>query len=276
MPDRTQELSAAIAAVRRAAIVCRSVQAKLVTADTLEKKDKSPVTVADFASQAVVCHALAQAFPDDPIVGEEDAAELKTDENAALRASVVERVGDVVDGLDESAVLAAIDRGGATPDGNTKRFWTLDPIDGTKGFLRGQQYAIALGLIENGKVVLGVLGCPNLDDPGSGQTGVLMTATAEGKTEMVSLDDESAAPKAATVSDDATTVEARFCESVESATATRASPPGSPRPWASPPNRTASTVSASTRPSRGATRRSISVYPPAPTTARRSGTTPRA
>lgn len=211
-----QEMSDAIAAVRRAAIVCRSVQAKLVTADTLEKKDKSPVTVADFASQAVVCHALAQAYPDDPIVGEEDAAELRTDDNAALRASVVERVGDVVDGLDESAVLAAIDRGGATPDRSTERFWTLDPIDGTKGFLRGQQYAIALGLIEDGKVVLGVLGCPNLDYPGSDRTGVLMFAAAEGPTQMLALDAETGPPQTVTVSDAATTAEAKFCESVES------------------------------------------------------------
>ena len=50
-----QELTAAIEAVRAASRVCRAVQARLVTAETLEKKDKSPVTVADFASQAVVC-----------------------------------------------------------------------------------------------------------------------------------------------------------------------------------------------------------------------------
>jgi 3'(2'), 5'-bisphosphate nucleotidase len=47
-------------------------------------------------------------------------------------------------------------------DSVTDRFWTLDPIDGTKGFLRGDQYAIALALIENGIVKLGVLACPNL------------------------------------------------------------------------------------------------------------------
>lgn len=40
--------------------------------------------------------------------------------------------------------------------------WTLDPIDGTKGFLRGGQYAVCLALIVDGKVVLGVIGCPNL------------------------------------------------------------------------------------------------------------------
>ncbi len=45
-------------------------------------------------------------------------------------------------------------------------FWTLDPIDGTKGFLRGQQYAIALARIEGGRVTHGIMGCPNLSvDP---------------------------------------------------------------------------------------------------------------
>ncbi len=38
----------------------------------------------------------------------------------------------------------------------------LDPLDGTKGFLRGGQYAVALALLEQGEVQLGVLGCPNL------------------------------------------------------------------------------------------------------------------
>lgn len=41
-------------------------------------------------------------------------------------------------------------------------FWALDPIDGTKGFLRGGQYAICLALIEDGDVKLGVMACPNL------------------------------------------------------------------------------------------------------------------
>lgn len=41
-------------------------------------------------------------------------------------------------------------------------FWTLDPIDGTSGFLRGGQYAVCLALIVDGAVEVGVLGCPNL------------------------------------------------------------------------------------------------------------------
>ncbi len=45
-----------------------------------------------------------------------------------------------------------------------RRFWTLDPIDGTKGFLRGDQYAVALALVQNGRVEVGVLACPNLSN----------------------------------------------------------------------------------------------------------------
>jgi len=64
-------------------------------------------------------------------------------------------------GLTEDEVLTAIDHGvhGVGPTG---RYWVLDPIDGTKGFLRGGQYALCLALIENKEIVLGVLGCPNL------------------------------------------------------------------------------------------------------------------
>ena len=71
------ELSTALKAVRQAAVVCRAVQSS-ITPDTLEKKDKSPVTVADFASQALVCRQLEEDFPDDPVIGEEGAKELQS------------------------------------------------------------------------------------------------------------------------------------------------------------------------------------------------------
>ena len=37
---------------------------------------------------------------------------------------------------------------------NGESYWVLDPIDGTKGFLRGGQFAIALALIQEGVVTL--------------------------------------------------------------------------------------------------------------------------
>jgi 3'(2'), 5'-bisphosphate nucleotidase len=127
----------------------------------MAKKDKSPVTVADFGAQAIISHDLALVFPADPLVGEEHAGDLAGDAEAALKAGVIRGVQAIASELNEAAILAAISRGNHA-GGAKGRFWTLDPIDGTKGFLRGEQYAIALALIEDGVPTLGVLGCPNL------------------------------------------------------------------------------------------------------------------
>jgi HAL2 family 3'(2'),5'-bisphosphate nucleotidase len=208
------ELQAAIEAVRSAARVCRAVQKRLVSAETLEKKDKSPVTVADFASQAIVCERLARVLPNDAVVGEEGSAELRQDDQASLRDAVVREVTSEMAGSPDAAqVLEWIDRGGA--DASSDRYWTLDPIDGTKGFLRGQHYAVALGLLEKGQVVVGVLGCPNMDD-GNGNTGALFTAVKGGGARAMSLFGEEASGKSIQVSQISDTSEARFCESVES------------------------------------------------------------
>jgi 3'(2'), 5'-bisphosphate nucleotidase len=59
-------------------------------------------------------------------------------------------------------MLEVIDLGGRVTGGPEGRIWMLDPIDGTATFLRGEQYAISLALIEDGKEKVGVLGCPNL------------------------------------------------------------------------------------------------------------------
>lgn len=62
--------------------------------------------------------------------------------------------------LQKEEVLEAIRQCNST-GGPSGRFWVLDPVDGTLGFVRGDQYAVALALVEDGEVVLGVLGCPN-------------------------------------------------------------------------------------------------------------------
>ena len=98
------------------------------------------------------------------------------------------------------------------PTASTDRYWTLDPIDGTKGFLRGDQYAIALALIEDGEVRLGVLGCPNLPNP-DGSTGAVFLATA-GRCE--AWFGSAVDPLPMRVAAPATIADARFCESVES------------------------------------------------------------
>ena len=129
------ELETALAAVRAASRVCRAVQADLVNAGQLSKGDKSPVTVADYASQAVVCHHLQRAFPDDGVVGEENADALRDPAQAELLQAVTKHARGELGRVDPDAVLHAIDRGTTSEGGAGRRFWTLDPIDGTKGFL---------------------------------------------------------------------------------------------------------------------------------------------
>mmetsp|Transcript_14198 Transcript_14198/g.36276 ORF Transcript_14198/g.36276 Transcript_14198/m.36276 type:complete len:382 (-) Transcript_14198:52-1197(-) len=161
-----RERRVAVKAVYQACKVTKEVFTSLVTAETLSKKDTSPVTAADFSAQALINTVLKAAFPDDRVISEEEASDLKSPETKELKDKVVSLVQSVGVGknLDEAGVLDAIDHGDHGSKGavESTRFWTIDPVDGTKGFLRGEQYAVCLALIENGEVVLGVLGCPNL------------------------------------------------------------------------------------------------------------------
>ena len=66
--------------------------------------------------------------------------------------------------------------------------WTLDPIDGTKGFLRGEQYAVCLALVIDARVELGVIGCPNLpsdkDKPDGGKGALFIAVRGQGAEEV--------------------------------------------------------------------------------------------
>jgi 3'(2'), 5'-bisphosphate nucleotidase len=211
--DREREL--AIQAVRTAATLCRSVRSR-VAPEVLAKADNSPVTVADFGSQASFGRALDQSFPDDPLIAEEDAAELRRAENAGLLAEVVAQVATLHPEASAGAVCRWIDRGGAATF--SERFWTLDPIDGTKGFLRNEQYAVALALIVGGRVVVGALACPNLPPgpgAGTGPTGTIFIAVRGQGAFSIPLDgDGPEIPISVSLQDDPAA--ARFCESVES------------------------------------------------------------
>jgi len=172
------EKNIAIQAVQAAAQLCEQVRREIVP-EAIEKKDKSPVTVADFGAQALICRALSTAFPQDAVVGEEDAAELRTPEMAERLTQVTQYVQTIVPEATAEHVTGWIDHGNGQVG---SRYWTLDPIDGTKGFLRGDQYAIALALVENGEIKVGVLGCPALSFAAN-QTGLLGVAVrGEGAT----------------------------------------------------------------------------------------------
>lgn len=160
MTDHAAYADAARHAVAAASIVCRSVQDALDQVRAVTKDDKSPVTVADYASQAVVAYALRERLGEVVLVAEEASTFLRDEDNAVFLDATLAAVREVWEDATASDVLGAIDLGAG--DTSHRRFWTLDPIDGTKGFLRNQQYAVALGYIEEGTPTIGVMGCPNL------------------------------------------------------------------------------------------------------------------
>jgi len=154
------KVQTALHAVRQAAVMMRQIQQETI-GSSLMKGDKSPVTVADFTSQAIIGRMLSQAFPDIPLVAEETSTALREPDGVEILTKVTHYVNQVIPEASAEQVCEWIDYGGAEP-GN--QFWVLDPIDGTKGFLRGDQYAVALALVENGVIQIGVLGCPNLSE----------------------------------------------------------------------------------------------------------------
>jgi 3'(2'), 5'-bisphosphate nucleotidase len=89
------------------------------------KADESPVTEADHRAEALILEALRERFPEIPVISEEDAA----------------RFG--------------------TPDAIGPRFFLVDPLDGTKAFIRGDpNFTVNIGLIDHGRPVAGAVASP--------------------------------------------------------------------------------------------------------------------
>lgn len=177
-----RELDVALAAIERAATISQSV---LSASDkgVVEKDDLSPVTVGDFAVQALLAASIARAFPGDTLVGEESADELRR--NPALLDRVwgllqlhsAAPAGSGTSALPDSKehLCDLIDRCGAgVPDREEGgRTWVFDPIDGTKTFVLGQMYAINVALLQGGRQVLSVVACPVLSaDVTTGGTAI--------------------------------------------------------------------------------------------------------
>ena len=232
----THELQTALLSIQRATLLTQRVfhnNAK----GTLSKDDHSPVTIGDFGAQALIISALRHNFPNDEIVGEEEASSLR--KNTSLAEQIFELVQESKLGdaeaekalggpvEDVEAMLAAIDAGKSV-GGNKGRIWALDPVDGTKGFLRGGQYAVCLALIVDGDVKVGLLGCPNLPvddeapisaDVGDGEgRGVLFAAVkGEGATSRPLASGALAEEKKIQMKKVNDISQATFCESVEAA-----------------------------------------------------------
>ncbi|KAJ8761471.1 hypothetical protein K2173_001604 [Erythroxylum novogranatense] len=164
-----RELEAAVNVVQKACSLCVDVKKSLLSneARILEKNDNTPVTVADFGVQALVSLELRKLFPTIPLVAEEDSGFLRTNNLVDSVVSVVTNKASSSDKtLTHADVLEAIDRGGKKAiiyGTKPATYWILDPIDGTKGFLKGCEalYVVGLALVVEDQIVLGVMGCPN-------------------------------------------------------------------------------------------------------------------
>ena len=93
--------------------------------EVIQKADQSPVTIADRNAETLILKELAARFPDVPVISEEDASEF------------------------------------GTPDAIGPRFFLVDPLDGTKAFVRGDpNFTVNIALIENGRSVAGAVTAP--------------------------------------------------------------------------------------------------------------------
>lgn len=157
------ELDRALAIVQRMSFISRAFQHSSIhnmNVGSMSKVDTTPVTIADFAVQAVVLDFLEASCPQDRFIAEEDSQLLRQDQEMCDKVIhlVQAATGEI---WTKERLYHALDLGQFK--GGTGRVWVLDPVDGTKGFIRGEHYCIALGLLIDGRPQLSVLGCPNLN-----------------------------------------------------------------------------------------------------------------
>jgi 3'(2'), 5'-bisphosphate nucleotidase len=163
-----KELKIAELTVQRAALATKRVLG--ADKDGMDKEDDTPVTIGDLAAQALIISALHAAFPDDAFLGEESAKMLR--EDGKLAEKVWKLVSSTHLDDQEARELLATPKSqeemmdvidlGRGEGGRKGRIWVMDPIDGTLTFMRGQQYAICLCMMEDGEQKVAVLGCPNM------------------------------------------------------------------------------------------------------------------
>jgi len=160
--SRIDRAQFALQALRAGAWLARTVQQERL-GPAVAKSDRSPVTVADYAVQAVVGGMLEASFPGEQLMAEEDSQALRAGP-PAMASMVADYVRRCLPGVPPAEIWRWIDLGRGSGE---RAYWVLDPVDGTKGFLRNDHYVVALAWIEAGQVVLGGLGCPRLAAPGA-------------------------------------------------------------------------------------------------------------
>lgn len=201
------DLTPIFQAARQAASLCREVQQRHIVRS--DKGGREPVTIADYGSQAIICRAIRQHFPDDAVLSEESGEQFMSLLEAEQRAVIVGLIGDIIkEDVSEEEVATWLDQGKGL---ETPRMWVVDPIDGTKGFLGQRHYVNAIGVMQDRQPVAGILAAPEY--PGDYRGGALLHAV-DGVACIESLAD-GADRRQITVSDRDDATMLRALESVE-------------------------------------------------------------
>ena len=92
MDQNSCEVMTAIQAAIKASALCEKIRMDLAGGDSHLKSDRSPVTIADYGSQAIICKMIREKFPHDTIVAEENSKELRRPD----RSKILNRVTNYV------------------------------------------------------------------------------------------------------------------------------------------------------------------------------------
>lgn len=216
MASYSNELDVARRAARAAARLCLAVQEEMLGApDKMEKAGKEPVTIADYGAQALILREIRAYFPGDGAFAEERASDFASVASDSQRDAVLRHVGkELGQTVSQEDIRTWLDFGRGQ---SGERMWAVDPIDGTKGFLRNEQFAIAIALIMNGELAVAALACPKLpfdpSDPRAEPGLVAWAVRGEGATIENLAGNQSHPLKVSSINEAAA---ARVVESVES------------------------------------------------------------
>jgi 3'(2'), 5'-bisphosphate nucleotidase len=149
--DYNRELSLAIDLVKEASKITEWFRTTHKSSFT--KSDDSPVTLADFASQMFIISELKKHFPEDQIIAEEESGSfLNSSAESIIKSSYRSLQLNIEENLKE-----ILNYRGFSSD----RQWTVDPVDGTKGFQKDLAYAIGIGFMVRAEPSVCAIGVPN-------------------------------------------------------------------------------------------------------------------
>jgi 3'(2'), 5'-bisphosphate nucleotidase len=156
MSQFSKELSLAVDLVNSASKITEWFKNKGLS--TYKKRDQSPVTMADYASQIFIISRLKDTFPEDQIIAEESESG-NIDKKSTEQIKQCFKKNNFRNIPDMEMILNY--RG---PSSN--RQWTIDPIDGTKGYMEGLTYAIGIGLMVDADPRICAICVPNYNNKG--------------------------------------------------------------------------------------------------------------